>query len=97
MKFHGSADTMEVQVQLLAKLFHTIKYHFTAYRPDKYGLLHCSVQNQKSPSKTILTEIKDRWMGTPAYGFVWEISANLLLPLKLGSSTLTIKTEITQT
>jgi len=54
---------------LLTKLFHTIKYHLTAHRPDKYGLLHCSLQNQKSPSKTFLT----------------EISSNLLLQLKLGS------------
>ncbi len=77
---------MEIQVQLLAKLFHTIKYHFTAHRPDKYGLLHCSVQNQKSPSKTLLTEIKARWMGATALGFVWEISANLLLLIKLGST-----------
>lgn len=60
-------------------------YHFTAHRPDKHGVFHCSVQNQKSPSKTLLTEIKARWMGATALGFVWKISANLLL-LKLGST-----------
>lgn len=57
-----------------------------AHRPDEYGVLHCSVQNQKSPSKTLLTEIKARWMGATALGFMWDILANLLLLLKLGST-----------
>lgn len=49
---------MEFQVQLLDKLFHTIKYHFTADRTDKYSLLRGSFQNQNSPSKILLIEIK---------------------------------------